>query len=364
MYTSCFAHCLHHTVASNFNKDVIKKLLRIIVVIIIISAAQVSHAQNTGKPRLLVTKGAYTHVPTEKKFPDRINAYKRTGIYSFDRQKTNIGATYKSQEDKCLITIYIYPAGEGSEDRLRNEYLSSLKEIAVGSKRGVTATQAHAFLKKDDYKVNGFKAAVLDVKEHTRTYLSVYECGKWFFKFRITSELLDSTGVSHLERKILDEFAPTDFVKKEPLSSEATIYFAPAARVDSLIAVSALGSALKKVRWAQDNVDSLERAAGFPGLYLELHVESLQEFARQEYVKHEIRKGWARQAATTEYLSELNLIIESGYLREFIMDQYSSVMIVPDDVKLDFEAYLQWKLSNPISLDLNKRFYVVSYTDK
>jgi hypothetical protein len=119
---------------------------------------------------------------------------------------------------------------------------------------------------------------------------------------------------------------------------------------------SAMGSAFKKISWALDNVDSLERAAGFPDLYLGLQVESLKEFTQFEK-----RKKWNRQQSTTDYLNELNQIIESGFLEEFIMEQFDMIMIVPKETTFDFEGFQKWKEAHPITIDLNQRFYVVSY---
>lgn len=268
----------------------IKKLTQALFAAIFILTSQVVFAQSTGSPRLLPVKGIYTHSQTKTEFPKNLIGYERTELYSFDRKKTNIGATYKSKDKKTIVSVYLYPAGEGSEDRLKNEYLSALNEIAMSSRKGVIANQGITYYKKDGYKVNGISAEVKDVKTNLKSHLSVFECGKWFLKLRITPGSLDSTRVSNLKNEILDEFTPTELVKQSPFDSKATIYFAPAAFADSLMLVSAMGGAFKKVQWALENVDSLERSAGFPGLYLELHVESLKEFARQEQVKHEVRK--------------------------------------------------------------------------
>lgn len=344
----------------------IKKLIinRALFVVVLFLTVQVVIAQGTGKPRVLVVKGDYTHSRTKKTFPKHLARHERQRIYSFDRDKSNIGATYKSQDGKTLVSVYLYPADEGSEDRLRHEYMSALGEILLVSRKGITTSQAPTTYVRDGYKINGIKAEVTDVKNQSRSHLAVFECGEWFFKLRVTSSSLDSIGVVKLERDILDAFEPSELVKQSRLNPEASIYLAPAAFADSLMLVSAMGGAFKKVQWARENVDSLERAAGFPSLYLELHVESLKEFARQEKVREEIRKKWTRQPSTDEFLFELNSIIESGYLREFIMDQYNMIMIVPDDAKLDFESYRQWMLADPISIKLDRRFYVISYENE
>jgi hypothetical protein len=303
---------------------VIKKLTinRALFIVVLFLTVQVVNAQSTGKPRVLVVKGDYTHSKTKKIFPKHLAGHERQRIYSFDRDKSNIGVTYKSQDGTTLVSVYLYPTDEGSEDRLRHEYMSALSEIFLASRKGITTNQAPTSYVRDGYKINGIKAEVTDVKNQSRSHLAVFECGEWFFKLRVASSSLDSIGVVKLERSILDAFEPSELVKQSRLNSDASIYLAPAAFADSLMLVSAMGSAFKKVQWARENVDSLERAAGFPSLYLELHVESLKEFARQEKVREEIRKKWTRQPSTDEFMFELNSIIESGYLREFIMDQY------------------------------------------
>ncbi|MCJ8165418.1 hypothetical protein MKJ04_11240 [Pontibacter sp. E15-1] len=344
----------------------IKKLIikRALFAVILLFSAHVVFAQSMGSPKAIVVPGVYTHSQTKKEFPKYLVGYKRHRIYAFDKIKSNIGAVYNSKKGKTTISVYLYPAGEGSEDRLRNEYLSAFREVVLVSLKGITTNHVPTFYAKDGYKVNGIRTHIAGLEDRSRSYLSVFECGKWFFKLRITSALLDTTEIINLEREILNEFAPTDFVKQSPLIPEATIYLAPAARADSLIAVASMGSAFKKIQWANENVDSLERAAGFPSLYLELHVASLTEFVRQEQVKQEIRQKWTMKPETAEYLSELNRIIASGYLREFIMDQYDRIMIVPENVTLDFKSYRQWTLAQPVRISLDERFYVISYAEE
>lgn len=227
-----------------------------------------------------------------------------------------------------------------------------MQDIANVSKSGLHAQQGYKYFKKDGYKINGFTAISPD---ETKTQLTFFECGQWFFKIRITSNSLDTTEINRLEREVLESFQPTRLVKFFPLDSKASVYFAKAAFRDSLMLGSAMGSAYKKIGWALDNVDSLERAAGFPDLYLGLQVESLKEFVQFE------KKKWNRQQSTTDYLNELNEIINAGFLEEFVMEQFSMIMIVPDGITLDFEGFQKWKQTHPTTINLNQRFYVVSY---
>ncbi|NEM98345.1 hypothetical protein [Pontibacter burrus] len=311
------------------------------------------------RPRSLAASGTFIHAKTKTPFPKDLAGYKRKSVYAFDKEKTNIGTVYWSADRKTKMSVYLYPYEVGTEDRLKQAYSTAYMEVAVTSKKGITATQKPISYIKDDYKINGLQANIKYVKEGTNSYLSVFECGKWLFKFRITSEVLDSAAIQELATTVIDTFAPTNLVKLDPLDIKPTLHLAPGATADSVITVSVLGSAFEKMQWVTDNVSPLERAAGFPGLYLELHVASLKAFAAQEQDKRMTNS--ARLPSTTAYLAELNKIISSGYLREFIMKEYDMLLIVPENITLDFEGFLQWRKLNPISIDLSSRFYVLSY---
>ena len=81
-------------------------------------------------PKIINAKGEYIHRKTLTIFPEIFASYQRKGIYSFDKKKTNIGVVYENQPYKTTISIYVYPAGNGYEGRLRKEYQKSLQSIA------------------------------------------------------------------------------------------------------------------------------------------------------------------------------------------------------------------------------------------
>ncbi len=308
-------------------------------------------------PKKIKAKADYRHVATGFTFPLTIDQYDRADIYAFDNKKQNVGITYKTSDLRTIVSIYLYPAGPGTEDRLRNEYLKSIQSVANISERGVHAEQFPVSYKNGDYKINGFKANIKDI--YKKSSLSVYECGQWFFKIRISSEVLDTVGMKQAEQKILDLYEPTRLVKISHLNPKADISFAKAAFVDSLMLGSAMGSSFKKLEWAMENIDSFERASGFPGLYLDMHIASLKGFT--EFEKE--HTDFTKTKRTEKYLAELNSIINNGFLEEFIMEQYNMIMIVPENLEFDFELFDKWKLENPISINLNERFYVIWFSE-
>jgi hypothetical protein len=324
---------------------------KIIFILIALTISLSIQAQR--KPKKIKSKTDYTHSPTGFNFPLSIEQFNRTDIYALDKKKQNVGITYKSNDLKTTLSIYLYPAGAGTEDRIRNEYLKSMQSVANISDHGVHAEQFAVSYKNEDYKINGFKANIKDINK--KSSLSIFECGAWFFKVRISSESFDTIRMVQTEQMILDLYRPTKLVKQSKLNPKADISFAKAAFVDSLMLGSAMGSAYKKIEWAFENTDSLERASGFPGLYLDMHIASLKEFTEFEN-KH---PEFGKTKRTEEYLAELNSIIDNGFLEEFIMEQFDMVMIVPKNLVFDFEGFDKWKNDNPISINLNERFYVI-----
>jgi len=326
----------------------------IFILVVLITSVSV---QAQKSPKKIRSKTDYTHKSTGYNFPLSIDQYQRTDIYAFDKKKKNIGINYKTEDSKTVVSIYLYPAGSGTEDRLRNEYLKSINSIANTSNNGINAQQYAVSYKNGNYKINGFKANIKDIQK--RSSLSVFECGSWFFKIRLTSSSLDSSRHIQLENKFLDIFNPTKLVEISTLNPKASIYYSKNAFIDSVLLGSAMGSALKKIEWVYDNVDSLERASGFPGLYMEMQVEALKEF-----VTFEKRfPNYSKREFTEKYLQELNSIIDNGFLEEFVLDQFDMILIVPEGLTVNFDAYELWKKENPISIDLEDKFYIISFNE-
>lgn len=326
---------------------------RYILVLIALTISVSIYAQMS--PKKIRAKNDYIHKATGFNFPLTIDEYNRADIYAFDKKKKNVGISYKTSDLKTTVSIYLYPAEEATENRLRDEYIKSMQSVANISENGIHAEQFAISYKNEDYKINGFKANIQNISNNSS--LSVFECGEWFFKIRITSEILDTLGMKLTEQKILDFYKPTQLVKISHLNPKANIYFSKTAFADSILLGSAMGSAFKKLDWVLDNIDSLERASGFPGLYLEMHIASLKGFI--EFEKE--HPNFSKTKSTQQYLTELNSIIDNGFLEEFILEQFNMIMIIPENLHSDFEEYYKWKIENPISIDLNNKFYVISF---
>ena len=316
--------------------------------------------QTQTNPKVIKEKGDYTFKSAKTIFPLEIENYSRKNIYSFDKENRNIGAEYQNSESEnsTKITVYIYPAEDGTEGRLRNEYLKSIQSISDFSNAELTANQFAIKKEGEKYICNGFKAIIISDKKN-QNQLTLYECGTWFLKIRITSNELNSTEIDNIENKFIEVFNPTKLTETKLLSLKSDLIIAPAIGKDKAMLGSIMKSAFKKLEWANANISEKERVSGFPDIYLEMHIEALKEFAsfeqENENTANEVNK---------KYISDINKILKSGFLTEFILKQYNMVMRFPDNLKLDFDGYAKWEEENKTSIDLNKLYYLITYPKK
>jgi hypothetical protein len=308
------------------------------------------------QPKSLNVSGDYYHDKTGIEFPENFSNFSRESITSFSKDSTNIGVTYNfdnlKQDPK--LTIYIYPAPVAIEHRMRNEYLECLQAIANVSNQGINTAPKHIRVVKDGYKVLGLSATINN--DNYKTVLVLFECGKYFLKYRITSSSLDTSILSELIDRLVDKFSPIDVVKKNPLDIGASIHIAPVITTDTSCLDAILVAVITKAEWVYENVDSLERISGFPSLYFEEQKAAIIEMLKKwESVKH-------NNSVHDKYFNDLLLIRDSGFLDEFICDQYWSTLLLPDNLKLDWDNYEIWmKMNNPTVKLTGEYFYLIGY---
>lgn len=340
-----------------------KSVKTITVFFFLIVTFSIVNGQTRTEPKKIKAKENYIHSSTKMCFPKSLfGEYERKSVYSFDKNNKNIGVTYEKNQngEKTTFSLYLYPAGDGYEGRLRKEYKSSLLSAFYAMKKeGLHATQQAIQHKGDKYTCNGFQA-IFTNDNNDLSQLTVFESGTWFYKIRITSSQPDTTLLSNLESKILQLFDPTTLADLTLLNELVDVYFAKTAFRDSVLLGSAMGSALKKIAWVIDSVDAKERATGFPDLYLNLHIEGLKEFLKFQY-RDDFRET-KKSDFTINYLRELQLISDADFLNEFVMEQYEILLIIPENINVKYDEYLKWKLENGITINLNDKFYVLSFT--
>lgn len=294
-------------------------------------------------PKKIRTKGDYVHAPSKAVFPVQLGDYRRDGLYAYDKKKENVGGEYESADKRTLLSVYVYPAGIGHNRRIHDEYSELMQELA-NIYGGIDAISNAVSYQKDGYKINGLKS-VFKIKGRNES-LTLYECGRWWFKMRITSSDLDTSQMSQLERTAMDSFVPTNFVKNDPLKVGYEVHVAPAAIHDSLLLGCVLGAIIGELDWIRENVDSLEKLSGYPSLYLEAHMASVEGFVQVGNDFPETLGG----AEIHHQLEQLNKIIDNGFLEEYLLDQYFGWLIIPKDMVIDSDTYDEWKLQNPIDV--------------
>jgi len=320
---------------------------KIIIFIILFSSALSVFAQ-----KKIRAKGNYTHLPTQFVFPTQIEDFQRANVYYYDKKKENVGVVYEN--NKTTVTIYVYPAGNGDENRLRNEYFTSLQSIANITRSEIDITQ-HVIQYKGDYVCNGVNAVVKD--KHRYNSLTLYECGRWFLKIRITSDNLDSLYLREFEHNLLKQFEPSKLTALNPFNSQVDVRVAPGVvRSDSIFLGSVLGYTIEKIKWALDSIPENERASGFPSIHLGMHIAAIKAFL--SYPKEKCQTCTATEE-TKQMLSELQEILDNGFLKEFILDRHNMLLnlgnyVISDE---DLENYLKWKGNRTFLFDMQHALY-------
>ena len=311
------------------------------------------------KSREISYRGEYYHNQTMVAFPQSIEGFMRGSITSFNKDNTNIGVSYyanNSLQDPH-ITIYIYPAPVAMEYRIRDEYFNSIHSISNYANQKIAAVPKQNIIEKDGYRLFGLQATISG--NDFKTVMTLFECGKYFIKYRVSSSSSDTSMLNDISSKLIDQFSPIDIVKKQPLIDVATIHIAPGIINDTSSLDPILAAALAKVNWVNENVDSLERCSGFLSLY----------FEEQQITILEMLKKWeslkSDNAFLKNYFNDLLIIRDSGFLNEFIFEQYNGILFLPEGLKLDYDNYYIWKMKNNASVSIVGPIYnyLIGYED-
>lgn len=328
----------------------------IFILILLSQCYLISNSQT----RVIKSKKDFTHKETGYVFPLHIDDFTRSSIIANDKSNRSITTTYKDLllDNGTIISISLYPAGRGVEGRLRDEYFRSFNLLVRSSTSGNTIEHSPVSFENAGYIVNGYRSHVH--KNDFTTALTLFECGKWFFRVRTSSKTMDADEIYQLETKIIRTFCPTNLVKLSPLVFMVDINFKKAAFADSLFLGCIMASALKKIEWMKEEIKTHEIASGFPDIYLEMHVASIK--AMVQFVEQ--HPNMSRGPRTDEYLSQIMLIIDSGYLDEFIVSENMMAIKVPEGIELNCEDYNAWKVRNNINIVLPSKYYELVLQEK
>lgn len=295
--------------------------------------------------KIKVKDDTYLHSQTGFAFPKEINVFNREDVYSFDRKKENVGANYLSGSTK--VSVFVYPAYDGYEDRLRREYFRTLEEILASEnnegKHFLVQCVSH---QAGQYPIHGLLAE-FDYKGQ-KSLVSLYECGHWWMKFRITDNSRQDTGLDSIEELFRTSLNSEVLISSKPLDNKFSIYFQRTAFRDSLMLGCVMGQAYAKVNWMNDNLDSLELQAGIPSLYLDYHLSGID--GALEFVQN--HPEMSSSSATKSMLDFIIAVKKEGYLEELFYDDSRGGILIPDGLVLDMDGYHKWLIDHPYNGDL------------
>lgn len=312
------------------------------ILILFIFVSNYGYTQLRSSPKKLKFKDEFIHSETKTEFPKNLDDYILIDAYSFDKKDENVGVTYEKENTK--ISIYIYPDKIGNEGRLRNEFLSAYSVIFNNDTDVKNLKIIHQIGEK--YTCNGIRGISKDSKNEN-SLLTIFECGTWMYKIRITSSELNNENLIDLETKILGKIEPSRLTGIKLFKLKGAVSFSNTAMKDSTMLVSTMAYSFKKFEWLIKNLEEREKYSGFQDLYIDMHKEALKQFVLYEH-KHK----YSSSEETKEYLKSLNKIIDSPYLNEFLMEQYKMTLIIPNEIILNFEEYRKWKSENNFNLEL------------
>lgn len=316
-----------------------------------------------GQAKKIKFKDKYIHTSTKFEFPSTLLEYKLFEVNSFDKKKENVCIDYKNENTK--ISIFIYPANSGTENRLRSEYLNSILAINYKNNQNKKFDFKHVKIEKENVIVNGLKTIFRENIENKNSLLSIYECGTWFLKIRITSDS-NNDSLDLLEKSIIEKFNPTSLTLVKPLNLKGKVSVSKLAVRDSLFLASNLSLALNKLAWERENILEKERISGLTDLDIRMHIKALKAFISLESENNNspTKKITLRGTPETSILlDKLKKIDDLGYLDEYIFDSYDEIMLVPDDVKFDIEEYKKWKTDNVVPEFIFLKATQVSYEE-
>lgn len=301
-------------------------------------------------------KSNFIHLASNTVFPHLIDDFERFQLIVTTNQPGKVDVIYKSKKNNSTFTVTLMPGGEAIEGRLRNEYLNGIKQLSKELGKDYLPKPTFMKFRGSRYINNGVKGKYVN-KEKSFSQFSIFECGSWMMGTKINMEGVDEADLDRFSEGLIRYFNPARLTRQKPMNLKPNVDFIGEALKDTVVTGALFGAAIKKINWADMNVNEMERYSGFPDIYLEMHVESLKE-----YLKILGRKpNRSNVPENARFYAGLKQINDAGFLEEFIVETYEGVMIVPDTVDLDMNGFEAWKNGRDLQVDLLKKRYKINY---
>lgn len=327
-------------------------------------------SQQRNQPLEIKSNSDFTHI-TGAIFPKEWNGFKRDRLVSYDAKNYNIGATYYFKANKKVtnVSIYIYPA-EVSNENLRDQFLSFKEVVNRNATNHPEILPEFVKLKSKEVIVNGLKSyfdyniIVPDFMkgqkdQNNKSLFSVYDCGKWNVKFRISVENGDFERVKQLENAVMASFEPIKIAEKYQLEGgkNAEILISKTAQRDSLMLKSTIEEAEAKKEWLNTNKSIEELSAGFSDFEIESYISAIQTKLKF-YTENKDKVTGSEK--TKNYFENLQKIVDNGFLKDFIYSQTFGVVVYPDGENRK-NLYYDFLKQNNIPEDIIELMYKIYY---
>ncbi|WES96213.1 hypothetical protein P2W68_15275 [Chryseobacterium arthrosphaerae] len=330
-------------------------------------------SQQRKNPINLAVKEDYTHAATSVIFPTLWSGFQRVEINSYDLQNKHIAVSYIQQKDKktkTTLTLYLYPIRSTDNQTLRDYFLSYEYALNQNSNKGTNLTPSFGSLSNDQVKVN----YIYSIFDHSmgelsffkgvkytqkKSLLSIYECGGWNFKIRVSSDDMNKDQLTELKDKIENYFSVLNIASKKPLPIDKApdIILSPVVKRDSMMTHATISAAQAKIDWLGKNMEKKELITGFNDMNIESEVYAIEKML-DFYKAHE--KDWPMHDDTKKYFNEMLRIADNGRIKDHIYYKYNGV-INYDEGAAKKDDYIQFRIDKNISENTNELFYKIYY---
>lgn len=324
------------------------------------------------KPLLFSHKEDYIHVFSKFSFPENWQGFNREELVSYDQKNYNIGSTYLLKEGKKIvakINIYIYPS-EATNENLREQFNAFKTVINRNATNVPILIPEFVKLKSDKIVVSGIRCSfdynimIPDFfkgqKEQKNSSLfSLYDCGLWNIKFRMTSEKYDATKLKEFEQSFVNSFKLLEIADNNAFDNKTkvNIVISKTAQRDSLMLKSIIKEAEAKKEWLSKNKSINELSSGVNDFDIEASVYALEELVKF----YETNKDkWTATDETKQYLEEISRIVKSNKTKDFVYDRTEGVVIY-DEGEKNKSDYYDFKLKSDINEATKELMYKIYY---
>jgi len=287
--------------------------------------------------------------------PEIFKEYKKSKVENLKESNNSFLITYLDENTKfSKITINVYPADVALENRLLFEYRPIINSY---SERTSEIINQPIKVTKDSINMLGLISTFTDYERNYNTVLAMFEAGKFFIKYEIKSRKKSIEEIVSITKSLIDTISPTIILKNNPLILGVTIHIAPGVVQDTNSLDPIIKATLTKAEWVYNNVDSIERCGGFPSLYF------LEQKLTVEAMLAEWENKSKPKAELESYFNELIKIRNSGFLDEYIYEEYDRFLLLPENMKLRMEDFFKWRKANKLTVTLTGPtfYYVLGY---